>query len=265
MPRSLVESCHSKGIDVFVIAFEGHTDPLTVQGLSHIWTRLGAMGTIIKTLQAHDIRDVVMIGGIKRPGLSELRPDLTAASFIAKHGFKSLGDDGLLSAIRSFLEGKGFRMHGAHRFMNELLAPSGVLGSVKPNKQHMEDIEKGVALSQKMGALDVGQSVIIQDGLVLGVEAIEGTDELLRRCKGYKRKGAKGVLVKTCKPQQDRDLDLPTIGPQTIENAAFCDLAGIAVHAGQGLISEQEKVIELANNYKLFVIGIDITDEAPDE
>ncbi len=257
LPAKLVSACEHQGIKPFIVAFKGHADPELVQGHNHMWARLGGAGKVLKTLKAHNIRDVVMIGSIHRPGFSEIRPDLKVAEFFARVGIKALGDNDLLTMIRRFLEDEGLRVHGAHKFATELLAPKGVLGKYEPSKGDMIDIQRGLEVSQQLGRLDVGQSVIVQEGLVLGVEAIEGTDALIARCKGFKRRGRKGVLVKTCKPQQDRDLDLPTIGPQTILQARDSKLAGIAIHADNALILDLEEVIELANKHKMFVIGIE--------
>ncbi len=257
LPAKLVSACEHQGIKPFIVAFKGHADPELVQGHNHMWARLGGAGKVLKTLKAHNIRDVVMIGSIHRPGFSEIRPDLKVAEFFARVGIKALGDNDLLTMIRRFLEDEGLRVHGAHKFATELLAPKGVLGKYEPSKGDMIDIQRGLEVSQQLGRLDVGQSVIVQEGLVLGVEAIEGTDALIARCKGFKRRGRKGVLVKTCKPQQDRDLDLPTIGPQTILQARDSKLAGIAIHAGNALILDLDEVVELANKHKMFVIGIE--------
>ena len=109
--------------------------------------------------------------------------------------------------------------------------------------------------------MDVGQSVVVQQGLVLGVEGIEGTDKLIERCGTYQRKGTGGVLVKLRKPQQDMRIDLPTIGTKTIENMHNAGLRGVAVHAGNALIVNEKEVIDLADKYKMFIVGIEPTEE----
>ena len=167
---------------------------------------------------------------------------------------KAIGDNNLLSAVRRLLEDEGFQIHGIHKFADELLAPDGLAGKIKPKKEDWADIERGLEVSQNLGALDVGQSVIVQEGIVLAVEAAEGTDEMIRRAKYLKRKGRGGVLVKTCKPQQDRDL--PTIGPETVRLAIESGLSGIVVHAGHSLIIDPEEVEAIADKHKLFVIGV---------
>ncbi len=256
LPEKLISACERQGIKPFVVAFKGHADPMLVQGHEHMWARLGGGGKILKVLHSHGIKDIVMIGAIRRPTLAEVRPDLKTAEFFARVGLKALGDNDLLSLLRGFLEDEGLRVHGVHKFATELLAPEGVMGKIKPSKEDMIDIERGLEVSQNLGGLDVGQSVVVQEGLVLGVEGIEGTDALIQRCKALKRRGRKGVLVKTCKPQQDRDFDLPTIGPKTVIQAHESKLAGIAIHAGSSLILDLDEVVKLADKYKIFVVGV---------
>lgn len=258
LPGRLLDSCDVHGVDVFIVALEGHTDPALVQGRFHIWSRLGAVGTILKSLKTHEIRDIVLIGSVRRPSLGELMPDVKAIEFFGKAGLKALGgDDGLLAALRDFLEEEGFIIHGVHKFAQDLLMPAGVLGKVKPGKEQMADIARGIEVSQALGQLDVGQAVIVQQGLVLGVEAIEGTDQLISRCAPLKRQGSGGVLVKTCKPQQDRDLDMPTVGLTTVQLAHKAGLCGLAVHAGHSLILGLDDIVSFADKHKMFVMGIE--------
>ena len=260
LPLRLLEVCDDKNIESFVIGFDGQTDPLTVKDRNHMWTRIGAAGQIIKTLKAHEIKDLVLIGSIRRPTLMELRPDIKTAEFFARVSIKALGDNSLLTALRHELEEDGFTIHGIHEFAQDLLTGEGVMGKIKPGKEQMVDLERAIEISQTLGHLDVGQSVVVQQGIVLGVEAAEGTDQLIARCKHLKRKGRGGVLVKTCKPQQDRDFDLPTIGPHTVRLAADAGLSGIAVHAGHSIVIEPVEVARLADKHKLFVTGIVLPD-----
>ena len=210
----------------------------------------------MKTLKSHGIFDLVMIGSIRRPSFAELVPDFKTIEFFTKIGIKAIGDNDFLTALRKFLEAEGFRLHGIHKFADDLLAAEGVIGKYQPAQEDWVDINHGLEISSQLGAYDIGQAVVVQEGFVLGVEAVEGTDELIRRCKPLKRKGRGGVLVKTCKPQQDKDLDLPTIGPQTVKLAAEAGLAGIAVYAGETLVIDPEEVAEIADRHKMFVVGL---------
>ncbi len=261
LPLRLIAACDNKGIEPFIIGFEGQTDPAIIEGREHMWTRLGAAGQVMKTLKSHDVHDLVMIGSIRRPSFSELVPDFKTIEFFAKIGIKALGDNDFLSALRAFLEKEGFTLHGIHKFADDLLMSKGAIAAHEPAAEDWLDINHGLEISRQLGAYDIGQSVVVQEGFVLGVEAVEGTDALIRRCKDLKRKGRRGVLVKTCKPQQDRDLDMPTIGPETVKLAADAGLGGIAVYAGETLVIEPEKVAEIADRHKMFVIGLDPSGE----
>lgn len=258
LPRQLSDSCTSQGIEPIIVGFHGHTESKTLENHTHIQVSLGCAGKVIGFFHDHDVTDLVMIGHIKRPSFTELKPDFKAIQILSRIGFKALGDNSLLSALKRELENEGFTLHGIQKFCQDLLIGSGVLGRYSPNAKQAHDIDYGIQVSQEIGALDIGQSVIIQDGVVIGVEAAEGTDELIKRCKHIQKKGNGGILVKTCKPQQDKDLDMPTIGIQTIKNAHESGLSGIAVHANNVIIIDPDAVTEYANKHKLFIIGVNI-------
>ena len=257
LPRRLVESCRAAGRPVFVLAFEGEADQATVAGVPHAWCRLGAAATALDLLHANAVTELVLAGGIRRPSLSALRPDWRAAKFFARVGYRALGDDGLLSAVVKELEREGFRVIGAEQLLasDDLLA-EGPLGRCLPSAEARADIERGLRLARAIGALDIGQAVVVQQGLVLGVEAAEGTDGLLRRCAGLRRDGPGGVLVKAAKPGQEQRVDRPTIGPQTVVLAAAAGLQGIAAEAGMTLVVDRAEIIRAADLADLFVVGV---------
>lgn len=257
LPARLVYACEGQGMEVFIVGFENHTDERLFEGRDHMCTRVGAGGKIIATLKSHGIRDIIMIGSIRRPGLAELRPDLRTAQFFAKIGLRALGDDGLLKALKIELQKEGFEIHAVQDFIDDLIGQEGAVGRRKPDKSDMADIERGLEVLHFIGPADVGQSVIVQRGIVLGIEATEGTDELLRRCASYRRKGSGGILIKAAKPGQDTDLDLPTIGPETVRQCAQFGFDGIAFEAGRTLLIDPQEVAALADKHKIFVVGID--------
>lgn len=258
LPQRLIDYCKLNGRDFFVLAIEGNADKtICAADIPHQWIRIGQAGSGFKRFGKENVEEVVMIGTIRRPTIKELVPDMRTAAFFAKVGAKSLGDDGILRALIKEIEGEKMKVVGIQDVMPELLAKSGVLGKIKPKKQDKLDIKRGVEVAFALGQLDVGQAAIVQNGLVLGLEGIEGTDELIKRCKNYKRKGNGGVLVKLRKPQQDMRIDLPTIGTKTVINAKESGLAGIAIHAGNTLIVDEKEVIKLANKEGLFIIGVE--------
>lgn len=252
MPRLLVEACRREGIEPFVVALEGQSDFVWLpDDVDHEFVRMGRVGAVLKALRAAEARDVVMIGSIRKPPLYSLAPDFKAIQLILRHGYTALGDDGALKALRGFLEREGFALHGMHHFMPEIVTPQGVLGSVQPLGDIEIEIEIGVRAALEWGAQDKGQAVIVHDGQVVAREARDGTDAMIKAhgCVG-------AVLVKMCKPQQDRDLDLPTIGISTVQNAVEAGLAGIVVHAGASFFVNREEAINLADEAGIFIVGV---------
>jgi UDP-2,3-diacylglucosamine hydrolase len=256
LPRKLVDSCRAAGRDVFVLALEGAAEPETVRGVPHAWCRIGAAARGLALLRENNVSELVLAGGIRRPSLAALRPDWRAAKLFARIGYRALGDDGLLSAVVSELEQEGFRVVGPDQLLAGALVPEGPLGKIRPDAQSAADIEHGLCVARALGALDVGQAVIVQQGLILGVEAIEGTDELLRRCAALRREGPGGVLVKVEKPGQERRADRPTIGLRTILLAAETGLRGIAIEADATIVLDRDEVIRAADRTGLFVVGV---------
>lgn len=257
LPKKLIDYCIRNEIPYFVLAITGNAlESDFTSDIPHLFIRIGQAGTGFKRFKDECVQDIVMIGTIRRPTLADLVPDLRTAAFFSKIGLKSLGDDGILRALIKEIEAEKMKVIGIHEIMPELLLPLGILTSKKPDKQAIADIKRGIEAALKLGELDIGQSVIVQQGLVLGVEGIEGTDELIKRCGTYKRKGDGPVLVKLRKTTQDMRVDLPTIGVKTIENAHQSGLKGLAVHAENALIADKENVIKLADKYKMFLIGI---------
>ncbi len=256
LPRRLVEACHQTGREVFVLALEGAADEETVADVPHAWCPIGAAGRGLALLRENKVRELVLAGGVRRPSLASLRPDWRAAKFFARVGYRALGDDGLLSAVVAELEREGFRVIGPDQVLGAGLATEGPFGRINPDAQAVADIAHGARIARVLGGLDIGQAVIVQQGLVLGVEAIEGTDELIRRCAGLRREGPGGVLVKLEKPGQEQRADRPTIGPQTVALAAETGLRGIAVEAGATIVLDRGEVVEAADGAGLFVVGI---------
>jgi DUF1009 family protein len=257
MPALLVEACQTCERPYFVLGLEGHTEESLLIDVPHKVVRLGAVGEALKALKKEGVQEVIMVGSVGRPTLSSLRPDMTATMLIAKFGSSIFsGDDALLGAIVKIMEGEGFDVVGIEEVLSHLLTKKGTLGKHRPSRQQNEDIVRGMSVAKALGAMDVGQSVIVENGYVLGVEAAEGTDALIARCAQFPQheKGG-GVLVKAKKPNQDTRADLPTIGIDTIEQAKAAGLAGIAVEASGSIILDLPEVIKLADKYGLFIVG----------
>jgi UDP-2,3-diacylglucosamine hydrolase len=257
LPRRVAEAAAAQGRPVFIVAFAGQFDPATVEGFPHIALRIGEAGRIIAEMRKAGVVDLVMAGGVRRPSISELGLDWRGVQLFARIGARALGDDGLLAAIGQELEREGFRLMGVSEILAGGVIPAGLMGHHQPDEQGRADIAHGFEVARALGAVDIGQAVVVQQGLVLGVEAIEGTDALLRRVGPLKREGPGGVLVKVAKPQQDRRIDLPTIGPATVRLAAEAGLRGIAVEAGVTILLDQTEAVAAADAAGLFLIAIE--------
>jgi DUF1009 family protein len=256
LPRRLVEAGRAQGRDVFVLAFDGHTDPATTEGVEHAWVRLGAAGTAVERLRGAGVVDLVMAGPVRRPSLAELRPDFYAARFLARIGARMFGDDGLLGAVVGLLESEGFRVLGIEQVLKGLEVPEGPLGRHAPDMQAEQDIARAIAVVRALGGLDIGQAAIVQQGVVLAVEGAEGTDRLVARSAELRREGPRPVLVKMVKPGQERRVDRPAIGVETVRAAVAAGLAGIAVEAGGAIVVDRDALIALADAGGIFVVGV---------
>ena len=247
LPRLLIEYCHAQSIEPYIVTFDGHTDKETCNG-EFIQTRLGASGKVLSWLNQNEVKDLLFIGGIQRPHLWQLWPDWTTFSFLIKSGCALGGDNALLAGVRKELENRNFTLHGFHKFLPETLTPTGVLTKADVLS---DDIDIGTQEALKLGEADIGQAVLVKNGQVIGREDRRGTNALIKK---HGEEGA--VLVKMCKPQQDKDLDLPTTGLKTIQNCIDKKMAGIAVHAGHSLFLNRDEAIALANANNLFIKGI---------
>lgn len=257
LPRRIADARRAVGGAVFIIAFEGQTEPETVTGLDHVWHRLGATSTSIKVLKAAGCHEVVMAGPMKRPALSELSLDARSALAIARAGSKVFGDDGLLSVIVGELEREGFRVIGIEDVLGGYLAPTGrIAGRTSLNDDELADIRRGIEVLQAIGAADVGQAVAVQEGLILAVEAVEGTDAMIARAGVLKRIGRGPILIKGLKPGQDARADRPTIGAATMQAAAEAGFAGAVIEAHASLVIDRPATVRAAEDAGLFLHGL---------
>jgi hypothetical protein len=258
LPAKVAAAARAAGRGVFILGLEGFADPAVLAPWPHEIQRMGKAGRILAALREHACQDVVMIGQVRRPSLLDMRPDAEGARILARIGRAAFaGDDGLLAAVIKVFGEEGFSVIGAHEVMHEVLAPGGVLTRTAPDAQAMADIRRGVEVARLLGTADVGQGCVVQQGLVLAVEAIEGTDAMLARAAGLRRDGIGGVLVKLVKPGQDKRADMPTIGPETVRNAALAGLRGLAFEAQATILADRETCLAAADAAGLFLLGLD--------
>jgi DUF1009 family protein len=256
LPALLAKACVESGRDYFLLALEGFADPATVKNCPHAWIRLGDAGKGLGLLRENQVDELVLAGVVRRPSLKELRPDAWAVRLFTKLGKAWIGDDSLLSAVVKALENEGFPVVGSDTILSEYLAVPGPYGAVLPDDVARADMERGFAVVRQLGALDIGQAAIIQQGIVLGVEGAEGTNALIQRCAALHREGPGGVLVKARKPGQERRVDLPAIGRDTLQIAIDSGLRGIAFEAGGVFVFDRDDAIHLADQAGLFIIGV---------
>lgn len=258
LPGRVAAAARAAGRDVFLVGLEGYADRSVIKPFPHAMARLGAAGQILSLLRAAKVQDVVLIGPVRRPSVFDLRPDAEGVRIIARVGRAAFGgDDGLLAAIVRVLAEEGFSVIGAHEILTEAVGPRGVLTRMAPDAQAQADIDRGVAVVRALGAIDVGQGCVVQQGIVLALEAIEGTDAMLARAAQLSRPGPGGVLVKLVKPGQDRRADLPTIGPGTVVAARNAGLRGIAFEAGGTILIDSAAMVADADQAGLFLCGVE--------
>ncbi len=264
LPCQIAEALSSAGREFRIIAIKGEADERT-RAQADTELGWGEIGRLYKFLKKTGCRDVLLIGGVsRRPDFTSILGDLGTLKRLPTI-IRALagGDDSLLTKVIRLFEVEGYRVVGIKDVAPQLLASSGVLGKVQPNQGDWRDAELALRATEKLGELDIGQAAIAVGGRVVALEGAEGTDAMLQRCAELKRigrirsKGRSGVLVKTAKPNQDLRVDLPTVGPMTIDLAAAAGLAGIAVEASGALIAEKEETLKKADNAGLFVIGIE--------
>lgn len=264
MPQRLLAQCVQEGIPVHVIGFEGQgEEALSTQASSFQWAALGSLGHVIESLKKENVSHVVLIGSVKRPSFATLKPDLYTLKLLTKVGRSLLGDDGLLSFLVGQLETEGFTVLGIQDIYQgpRGLLPGGLLGKKSPPDELRKTIPDLIKKAIGFAATDIGQSLVVYNELVLGAEGIEGTDGLLRRCANIRdtvvgsSKG--GILVKVAKPQQDKRVDLPTIGPQTITIMAQLGYEGIVAQASNVLVVDSDECQKRADEAGLFIVGIE--------
>jgi len=253
-PILCLKKAREKGYKVYVIAHKGETDP-EIESLSDFcqWITLGQLGSLIKILKKWEISRVIFAGAIEKKRIfKDIIPDFRALSL-----WKSLNahhDDSILRAVSGELSKEGIDVLPSTIFLENLPVGKGIMTRKKPDETQMEDILFGLDIARKIGELDIGQCVVVKDKCVLAVECIEGTDKTIIR--GGELAGEGAVVVKICKPNQDKRFDLPSIGLKTIETMINVRAGVLAVEAEKTLFFDMEKAIELADKNGFIIIGV---------
>jgi len=256
LPRLIAEHRRAAGLPYLVISFAGGAAPW-MDGHPHQAHAFEKTGRLFAALRDAGCSHVVFAGAMDRPRLKPWRVDGKAVKLAGKFmALMARGDDGLLSGLAGIFEEEGFTVIGAQDCVGGLTCGEAVLGRHQPEPPDRSDAARGAAILAALGPLDVGQAVVVAGGVCLGVEAIEGTDALLARVAALpvaRRHMPGGVLVKMAKPGQDRRVDLPSIGPRTVEGAARAGLRGIVVEADGANILERDATIRAADAAGLFL------------
>lgn len=263
MPFAVADSLRARGRDPVLFALKGVCDPAAAERFRHHWIAVGQIGRTTKLLRAENCKDLIFIGTLVRPALSEVRLDWGTLRAMRRiwSAFRG-GDDHLLSGVGRIFEQEGFRLIGLKEAAPDLLMPEGGITRTMPDRNAMADVARGRDVLRALGPFDIGQAAVVIDGHVVGVEGIEGTDELLKRIASLRADGriraatGRGALVKAPKSGQDLRFDLPTVGSRTVEAAAAAGLAGVAVVAGNTVVADAQAMIETADRAGLFVIGL---------
>lgn len=253
-PLLFARTARAEGLAVVAVAHQGETDPaLEAEVAACTWIKVGELDTIIRTFQAAGVRRAVMAGGIRKAALLEhFAPDARAMRFLAR--LSQLGDDVLLRGVAEELEGEGIAVVESTLFLGSLLCPLGPLTARQPSEAQWADIRHGLAAAKGVGAWDIGQTVVVKSRIVLAVEAVEGTDETLRRGGALGRGAA--VAVKVSKPRQDLRFDVPAVGPATVAVCAEAGVTALALEAGRTLLLERERLLAAADAAGLAIVGV---------
>jgi DUF1009 family protein len=263
LPVEIAEHCERAGRPLFVIRLKGFAGP-ELAPYAGAEVGVAELGKCFKALKRAGCQAVCLAGVVSRPDFGALIPDLRGLAVLpAAIAAARKGDDALLRLLLGEFEKEGFAVEGAHEVMDDLGLPAGLLGRCAPSDEQRADAERALEVARAIGRLDVGQAAVVCRGLVLAVEAQEGTDAMLARVAelpGHLRGqpgASEGVLAKAPKPIQETRVDLPTIGLATVQAAARAGLAGIVGESGRLLVLDREAVIALSDELGLFILGVE--------
>lgn len=258
-PIIFAQKAIEQGLMVVAVAHRGETLPeletvVSKAGGQITWLHVGQLGRLIKVFKAAGVEQVVMAGGIKKTRLfSDVRPDLRSLKLLSQVGQNK--DDLLLRAVARELEGEGLTVRESTLYLSSILVSKGPMTRRVPTSEEWEDIRFGWQIAKEVGRLEIGQCIVVKRRAVLAVEAIEGTDETIKRGGRLCRSGA--VVIKVSKPQQDLRFDVPAVGPSTLEAMKEVKATTLALEAGKTLLLDKELVLEMANRGKISIIGME--------
>lgn len=253
-PIIFAENARRLGYVVSAVAHIGETEPELAQHVESIhWIKIGQLNKLIKAFKDDGVRQAVMLGGIRKTHVfTTVRPDFRTLAIASR--LRAFKDDAILREFAAELEGEGIRIRESTFGLDGILVEESPLTKRRPTKKEWDDIRYGWDVAREVGRLDIGQCVVVKDRVVVAVEAVEGTDQAIRR--GGELAGEGAVVVKRCKPQQDLRFDLPAIGPKTIQTMVSVKATALAVEAGKSVLLDRKDMIEQADRAGIAIIGI---------
>jgi DUF1009 family protein len=259
LPREIADALSGQGEKPAIVGLEGEADPRDFAGHDFTLVNWGRIGQLIGTFQKKGVTDLVIVGRVTRPDLKAIRTDfgfwwnLPRIFRIVAAG----GDDSVLRRVVGFFEGHGFRVRGPADLVPSLVVGEGACGQVAMPAASRRDFELGREIVARLAPFDIGQAVIVADGAVCAIEGAEGTDAMLKR-EADRRSGRRGgLLVKWPKPGQELRVDMPAIGPNTVDAVAAAGLDGIVVQAGATLAAQRKEMLDAADRKSIFIAGVE--------
>ena len=253
LPVLIGNNLIKKNYEVIFFVIEDTFNKQIYSNLKTIEIKLNSIKKIFNTLKENNIKKIILAGNITRPSLRDINFDYETINFAKKLLLNQKGDNDLLISITKLFQDKGFEYLDWKVYCSELFSNKKNLTIIKPSKESNLNLDKALKVFKDYGQLDIGQSLIIQNEIVLGLEAAEGTDNLIIRCKELKKNGDKGVLIKASKYNQSNILDLPTIGTQTLSLLIKNNYEGVFIEKNNCIIIDKNETINLANSNNLFI------------
>ncbi|MBI04792.1 MAG: hypothetical protein CMI96_03135 [Pelagibacteraceae bacterium] len=256
LPIVIGQNLVKKNYKIVFFVIDQYFDKKKYSNFKTVKITLNSIKTIFNELKKHEVTSLILVGNIKRPSISDLKLDIDTLKFVKKFLLEKKGDNKLLISIQEFFCNKGFKFFDWRNHCNDLFSVEKNLTRNRPTKNSIKNLNKSRDLIKNFAKLDLGQSIIIQNQIILGVEAAEGTDQLITRCKNYKTKGDKGILVKFSKSNQSLILDIPTIGMNTVKLIKKFGYEGIFLEKNKCIILEKDKIKKYADQNNIFIATI---------
>ena len=260
LPINIGKSLLKKNYQICFFYIKGYSDEAKYDNYENVEITIDSFSKILNLLKEKNIDQIVMAGSIIRPSLNEINFDFNTLGLIKDFILEPKGDDHLLRSIAKFFKNKGYPLFNWKELCNDLFASEDNLTTLKPSNYANKNKEKALNIFKKIGEADIGQSLVVQNQLVIGIECFEGTDELIKRCDNYKKSGDKKILIKLSKYNQHNTLDVPTIGIQTLKNLKKYNYEGLFIEKNNCIILEKDKSIDFCNNNNLFLSTINKID-----